>query len=369
MLIESFRREIDYCTYCPKMCRFACPVAETDARETYTPTAKMTMAYLLKQGSVETSPDLAVSFFKCTACAHCKVYCDHEIKVGPVLEAARADLFVAGQTLPAAVKLAAKVRETGTPHDVPLEPVAAGIIPEKYRGPQARTAIWLGGDLIASGGERIRKLVGILDAVGAENVSVIAAGRLDTGAALYHCGDREGLRAHASEVLASLQGYDTVVTVAPEDAVMFQHGYPRVNIKVTPKVVWWVDWICEKLAGRELRAFPEPLVIHDPCEAARKLGASGRIRELLKMCGAVVREPAWSGEDTSCCGAGSAYARIFPADAKKMARRRMEELYETGTRKTVTASPLCGQHLKSSSPGVEVLDVIDVVAHSLGVQA
>ncbi len=368
MLIESFRREIDYCTYCPKMCRFACPVAETDARETYTPTAKMTMAYLLRQGTVEASPELATAFFKCTACAHCNVYCDHDIFVGPVLETARADLFALNQTLPAAVKLAAKVRENGSPYDLPLEPVAVAVIPEKYRSPSARTAIWLGGDALATAASRLRKFIGILDAVGADGVTIISGGKLDSGAALYHAGDREGFKAHALAVVAQLQGFDTVVTLSPEDASAFANAYASVGLKFSPKIVWWVEWIGDRLAGKDLRAYPETLVLHDPCEAARGLQASEKIRELLKKCGAVLRDPAWAGEDTFCCGAGSSYARIFPADAKKMAKGRLEDLYETGARMVVTASPLCGHHLESSAAGVVVTDVIDVLAHSLGVE-
>ncbi len=369
MLIESYRREIDYCTYCPKMCRFACPVAETDARETYTPTAKMTLAYLLRQGTVEADPELATAFFKCTACAHCNEYCDHDIYVGPVLEAARADLFALNRTLPAAVKLAAQVKTAGSPFETPLEPVAQGVVPEKYRSPGARTAIWLGGDLLAGGGDRIRRFIGILDKTGADGVAIVASGRLDSGTALYHAGDRESFRAHASDVVAQLQPFDTVVTVSPEDASAFQNIYPRLGLRLIPKVVWWVDWIEARLQGKDLRAYPEPLVLHDPCEAARGIGASAKLRDLLKKCGAVLREPAWTGTDTSCCGAGSSYHRIFPTDAKKMAKKRLEDLYDTGARKVVTASPLCGGHLQTGAPGVQVIDAIDVLAHSLGVEA
>ncbi len=348
------------------MCRFACPVAETDARETYTPTSKMSLAYLLRKGTVEASPELATVFFKCTACGHCNVYCDHDIRVGPVLEAARADMFAVKQTLPAAVKLAAKVRETGTAYDVPLEPIVTGVVPEKHRQKGAKTAVWLGADLLASGGDRLRKFVGIIEAICVEPVSVISSGKLDSGVAIYHAGDREGFRAHAMEVVAQLQGYETVVTVSPEDASAFGDTYPRVDLKLNSKVIWWVDWVINLIKGKDLRSFPETLVIHDPCEAARGLGASGQIRELLQLCGVVFREPAWTGKDTSCCGAGSSYARIFPSDAKKMAKRRLEELYETGARKVVTASQLCGNHLCSAAAGVQVVDIVDVVAHSLG---
>ena len=34
-------RQLDNCTYCPKLCRFACPVAEASGHEPYTTQAKM----------------------------------------------------------------------------------------------------------------------------------------------------------------------------------------------------------------------------------------------------------------------------------------------------------------------------------------
>ena len=34
-------RQLDYCSYCPKLCRHLCPVSGTTGRETLTPQAKM----------------------------------------------------------------------------------------------------------------------------------------------------------------------------------------------------------------------------------------------------------------------------------------------------------------------------------------
>ena len=34
-------KQLDYCTYCPKMCRHACPVGNASGHESYTPQSKM----------------------------------------------------------------------------------------------------------------------------------------------------------------------------------------------------------------------------------------------------------------------------------------------------------------------------------------
>ena len=34
---DSVAKQLDYCTFCPKMCRHACPVSTASGRETYIP--------------------------------------------------------------------------------------------------------------------------------------------------------------------------------------------------------------------------------------------------------------------------------------------------------------------------------------------
>jgi len=40
---------LEYCTYCPKMCRHACPVSTATARETWIPQAKMSTLNLARK--------------------------------------------------------------------------------------------------------------------------------------------------------------------------------------------------------------------------------------------------------------------------------------------------------------------------------
>ncbi len=43
-------KQLDYCTFCPKMCRHACPVSTTTGRETLIPQAKMDRLNKLRTG-------------------------------------------------------------------------------------------------------------------------------------------------------------------------------------------------------------------------------------------------------------------------------------------------------------------------------
>ena len=47
---DDVARQLDDCTFCPKMCRHACPVSTASGRETYIPQAKMDRLNQLRLG-------------------------------------------------------------------------------------------------------------------------------------------------------------------------------------------------------------------------------------------------------------------------------------------------------------------------------
>ena len=47
--MEPFAKELEYCTYCPKMCRHSCPVSNALGNETLIPQAKMELLNMLRR--------------------------------------------------------------------------------------------------------------------------------------------------------------------------------------------------------------------------------------------------------------------------------------------------------------------------------
>ncbi len=43
---------LELCTYCPKLCRHACPVANATGRETFTPQSKMQLLNMLRREAI-----------------------------------------------------------------------------------------------------------------------------------------------------------------------------------------------------------------------------------------------------------------------------------------------------------------------------
>jgi len=81
------------CAYCPKLCRFSCPVSESESRETVTPWSKMSLVYFASQGDnilEEASAQKAIE--ACTGCGACTDACAHGNPVAQTLAQTRHEI-------------------------------------------------------------------------------------------------------------------------------------------------------------------------------------------------------------------------------------------------------------------------------------
>ena len=88
-LFKKYYKEIEYCTFCPKMCRFACPVVNVTANETYQPWGRQTLLHMVREGNLPFNREVAFSMYQCANCMLCREYCDYLVEVPPVMIAAR----------------------------------------------------------------------------------------------------------------------------------------------------------------------------------------------------------------------------------------------------------------------------------------
>ncbi|MEW6776138.1 MAG: (Fe-S)-binding protein [Bdellovibrionota bacterium] len=370
-ILDDFRKEIEYCTFCPKMCRFSCPVAETELRETVTPTGKQTIVHLIHKGALPLTDESVEIFFKCTGCLHCQEYCLHEIDVPRSLEAARTYAYREGKTLPAVFQLAERMRRFGNPYGRALLPELRKLAPEKYFQEGAGIVLYPGAHLIAERSRTLRRLLGVLAALGVE-VFLPNAEALSAGIELLDAGDREGFAGHAAKVKKMLEKAGEVVFAAPQDAAAARQRYPEFGQALGGKGTTLPEFLLAHLepAKDRLKALSgRKVAYHDPCSLVRRLDVVEAPRKILELCGVQIVEAPWKGRDANCCGAGGAYADVFPEDATAMARKRMEEFGSLRGVPLVTASPRCECHLDGAKAdeGIQVLDVVDIVAESLGV--
>lgn len=373
MSLQDYRKETDYCTYCPKMCRFSCPVAETELRETVTPTGKQTIVHLVREGALPLDESAVEIFFKCTGCLHCQDYCLHGIDVPRSLEAARTHAYREGKTLQPVFQIAESMRRYGNPLGRHLLPELRKLAPASYFERKSGTLLYPGVHLITEkGGQGLRKTIAALEALGVSDLALPSEELLSAGMESLDCGDREGFAAHAQKVRQMVEPFSRILAPAPENAHAFVNRYSEVGQPLGERVVNFPDFLLAALEKTQIELRPvskKKVTYHDPCVLTRRLKTTESPRKILALCGVEVEEAAWHGQDANCCGAGGGYADVFPEEATKMARGRLKECVSGRGGTVVTASPRCESHLRGAAgeDGAVVMDIVEIVAEALGV--
>jgi fumarate reductase (CoM/CoB) subunit B len=417
--MTDLRRATELCEFCPKMCRFACPVSEVTAREALTPWGKVSLAALAGR-----APDTsaALAFAGCTGCLRCQTYCAHGNDVPAVLYAARATAVRAGSApepwaavakqmtamghAEAADLLAVHRRiaaeegsgrsasrshatptSTSTPTSTatstspstpgwaptsPLRPLraVAGAAAAWLRPPPdpvpLRPILFAGCDALAAGGVVVREALAVAGALDAP-LALAPESALCCGLKLAEAGHVELFAAHAAQVRAALLGPGRrpgpihAVFLAPGCARAVRERWPA--LPAGSRVEHVTTYLSRALSAhpdaRERPPMPGAAAYHDPCELARGLSELTAPRALLAAAILELREPVRCGTDASCCGAAGLLPRTLPGVAAAIARDRASELDQCGA-PAVTASPACAAAL-----GAE--DVVSVLARWLGV--
>ena len=345
MTALALHRAQELCEFCPKLCRFACPVSEAEGREALTPWAKVSLAAISGR-----APDAsaALAFAGCTGCHRCAVYCAHDNDVPGILYAARAAAVRAGVAPEAWTELPARFAAHG--HG---ETADIGRVYETLRTGHGDALLFPGCDALTQGGQEAREAFFVAKELGAP-LGLVPEGALCCGQKLVEGGHPELHAAHVARLRAAL-----VKGRKPVHLVFLQPGCARSALELFElpegsRVEHVTSYLARALAALPERSRPPPLdesfVWHDPCELARGLRELTAPRALLAAAVTQLREPPRSGVDTSCCGAGGLLPRTLPAVAARLAEERRAELGAPA----VTSSPGCAAALGAA----EVVSVL-----------
>lgn len=91
----------------------------------------------------------------------------------------------------------------------------------------------------------------------------------------------------------------------------------------------------------------EPVTYHDPCHLGRHMGEYETPRLVINSLAKII-EMNSNRENAGCCGSGGGVRSAFFELSTEIARLRMEEALNTGTRRLVTSCPFCIHHLQSA---------------------
>ncbi len=355
---SSVTKQLDFCTFCPKMCRLACPVANASGRETLIPQAKMDLLNQLRRGRQPWTVEGSEPLWGCTGCRECSTYCELGNEPGLVLMSGRAEAAAHGVTHPRLENYPDRFRN----RDERLVKQLRDHIPADRFAEDALVGYWPGCDAIDKGMEEIVTTLEIFDAIGADHVRLVDSSQACLGYPLLAAGYPDMFRWHAAKVAATLKKFKTVIINCSACIYTLRALYPGEGVPLQTEILALSEFLAQSVTRWPKPKKKRTVYYHDPCYLARYAGIVDAPRMVLSQL-AEVREFAWSRADTECCGGAGLLPKTMPDVADAMARRRLTEIANRGGGMVVTSCGTCSFMLRQNAPdGVEVLDLPAAIA-------
>ena len=194
-----------------------------------------------------------------------------------------------------------------------------------------------------------------------------------SGTLLYEYGFHDDFSEYAKKVyeLFKSRGIRRLIVLDPHTADLLKSVYPEFIEDFDIEVVLFIDLVKQavdegklKLSTREI----EKITFHDPCHYSKYLGVVDEPRFVIRSIrGVELVEHPHSRELSVCCG--GPIESLYPKLSKFMAKNRVEELLDTGSKKILVACPICLANFERARNLVkndyEVEDIIELLYRSM----
>jgi len=365
---HSIEESRNYCSYCPKMCHFSCPVAQTEKNEAYSPGMKQQTAKLTAEKRLPLNADHALSAYKCLTCRASQEYCDHGIAAADSLQEARERAVKAHAAPPEAYLFEKKFRKHNNPYGLDLSLKIKGEAAlEKDRGETA--TLFMTCHQLALNPSCVEETTRLFEKLKAGRPRFHADSIQCCGYSLWVLGFKEEFEELANIQFNQLKSAKQVIVGSPECAWAMRELYPRLGLRWKGEVLSLFEYVAKLLRQVPYKAKPEAsqkYIYHDACYMGRYLGIYEEPRQLLEMLtGREVEEFGCNRENSICSGAGGGYSLHSPEPARKMALERVAEMKKKGIKVLVSACPQSQAHFKSLKENIIVKDLVGFLGEHL----
>jgi Fe-S oxidoreductase len=175
---------------------------------------------------------------------------------------------------------------------------------------------------------------------------------------------------------------EEIVTLCPHCYNTLKHEYPQAAPSFFPGSGWVPqvfhasEYIARLLEERRLvpkYPFKRKTALHDPCYLGRINDVIAPPRRLLRSIpGIELKELERNARNGFCCGGGGGRMWLAEHQGRHISQLRAEEVIRSGAEVLATACPYCltlledGLRSVQAEPPPRVMDVVELVAHSLG---
>jgi len=358
---SEIKKMMDYCTYCPKMCRFSCPVSEAAKTETYTPWGKMELGGWVIDRELSLSPDVAAASYQCTNCLHCQKYCEHDNDVPAALQEVRR-LAVQNYTAPDEVyDLQKRFAEHNNPYGEDLLAPIRKSFPKAFSKKKKEIAFLPSCHTLKYYPERIKTYFNLFDKLGVAGVYIPDNPIQCCGAPLQALGLEDDFREIAEVQAQSLRDCPYVLTDGPECAHAMKSSYANAGFPLLSPVLLLMEFLQPYLRHQNYRSkarIKGRIAYHDPVFLARYLKVMDLPRQILEeLTGFPPIDLSFSREDTLSAGGEGAYDWVFPELSRKIAARTTDEVESRGVGLLITACAKSEELFRRVAGHIEVRDL------------
>jgi Fe-S oxidoreductase len=322
------------CAMCADMCKYDCPTYLATGRETLSPQKMARLIVYNEKGFLEDEDSFLNLMFQSAMCGACSRHCiydDYDLRK-----------FI---------------------HEARVKAFGNGLIPEdvrnrvetfkKFGNPNGeREVIDKGtgeyGYFISCSSYKDEDLLKAMDKVLSKSrlrIRQFGGGDICCGAPLYYAGDMEGFRQASLKMKAEVERKQVrrLVVDCPTCLKMMTEIYQETGVELDAELMHTTQFI-ETLLKQGRLGFKKEnkaVTFHDPCILSYDLAIAGVPRGIITALGFNLKEPAYSGEHTHCCG-GAYGAKIGNHRLKDaVTSMRVNELRNTTADIYVTACPTC----------------------------
>ena len=327
---------------CP-MANFICSVSRETGIETNTPRGKMLTLSLLCTNIRELDEDIVNRLNECCLCGLCTQCGFDDTDIPAAIRAARVDIFEAGK-MPDAIKEFGEEIQKGCVWGD--EQKVAALMPK-----ESKTVFITSDEQNAKSFSKIAEKAGI-DAL------VIIEGCYDS--ALL---DEIGMRGVSKQYLDRIKGLaenenaQAVVIDSP-------HLWSLLKSSIGNEKIVSVTEFVNRLVNDGRLKFgkaKERLTYHDPCRLVRNMPEETAVRSILDAAGIDVVEMKWNKKDAKCCG-GPALKISSKDIQQKIAKRRVDEIKNTGADKVLVSCTHCYDNFKENDSELKVVKFLDLIS-------
>jgi len=362
MITRQQKKDMDFCTACPKLCRHTCPVGNAECRETVSPWGKMTMLNMVEEGVISVDADSSAIPYKCLGCLLCRSYCEHEIMVPNSLIEGRVIACNRGLAPKGIREIETNFLATGSPLEKDPSPEIRKLLEAKYFEKGLNAVIFAGCMHTTRQPEVIQRLFSLMEKLGVDYMGAFDGSPYCCGLPLYTAGHTERFKSHAAGIAQALSSYKLIVTPCPACAYALKVLYDDCGIHVSARIMHATEFLMTVIKpGTPVKPLSKKrLAYHDPCYLGRHLGIYDKPRQILEACGVQTAEFQWNKEYSYCCGGGGNLPVTSRATARLIADRRRAEFLNLKADAIVTSCPSCETMLRAEGTGIPVIDVIEV---------